>query len=47
MDDILILAPTRWKLRKAIRVLKITLNELGLGQHPGKTLIGKTERGFD
>jgi hypothetical protein len=47
MDDILILAPTRWKLRKAIRVLNKTFNELGLEQHPDKTLIGRTERGFD
>ncbi len=47
MDDILILAPTRWKLRKAIRVLNQTLSELELEKHPDKTLIGKTERGFD
>jgi len=46
-DDILILAPTRWKLKKAIRVLNRTFNELGLEQHPDKTLIGRTERGFD
>ena len=47
MDDILILAPTRWKLKKAIRVLNQTFNELKLEQHPDKTLIGRTERGFD
>jgi RNA-directed DNA polymerase len=47
MDDILILAPTRWKLRKAIRVLNQTFNELKLEQHPDKTLIGRTEKGFD
>jgi len=47
MDDILILAPTRWKLKKAIRVLNKTFNELKLEQHPDKTLIGRTERGFD
>ncbi len=47
MDDILILAPTRWKLKKAIRVLNQTFNELHLEQHPYKTLIGRTERGFD
>lgn len=47
MDDILILAPTRWKLKKAIRVLNQTFNELRLEQHPDKTLIGRTERGFD
>ena len=47
MDDILILTPTRWKLKKAIRVLNQTFNELGLEQHPDKTLIGRVERGFD
>jgi len=47
MDDILILAPTRWKLRKAIRVLNRIFNELKLEKHPDKTLIGKVERGLD
>jgi hypothetical protein len=47
MDDILISAPTRWKLRKAIRVMNQTFDELKLEQHPDKTLIGRTERGFD
>jgi len=47
MDDILILAPTRWKLKKAIRVLNRTFNELKLEKHPDKTLVGRTERGFD
>ncbi len=46
-DDILILSSTRWKLKKAIRVLNKTFNELGLEQHPDKTLVGRTERGFD
>ncbi len=47
MDDILILAPTRWKLKKAIKVMNQIFNELKLEQHPDKTLIGRTERGFD
>ena len=47
MDDILILASTRWKLKKAIRVLNHTFNELKLEKHPDKTLLGRTERGFD
>ena len=34
MDDILILAPTRWKLKKAIRGLNQTFNELKLEKHP-------------
>ena len=29
------------------RVLNQTFNELRLEQHPDKTLIGRTERGFD
>ena len=47
MDDILILAPTRWKLRKAIRALNEIFSELKLEKHPDKTLIGRVERGFD
>jgi hypothetical protein len=47
MDDILILASTRWKLKKAIRVLNQTFNELKLEKHPDKTLLGRTEQGFD
>jgi RNA-directed DNA polymerase len=34
MDDILILAETRWKLKKAIRVLNRTLDDLKLAKHP-------------
>lgn len=47
MDDVLILAPTRWRLKKSIRVLNQTFSELKLEKHPEKTLIGKTEQGFD
>jgi hypothetical protein len=47
MDDILILAPSRWKLKKAIRVLNQIFNELKLEKQPHKTLIGRTEHGFD
>ena len=47
MDDILILAPTRWKLKKAIRVLNQTFNELKLEKHPDKTVMGRIEKGFD
>ena len=47
MDDILILATSRWKLKKAIQVLNQTINELKLEKHPEKTLIGRIERGFD
>ncbi len=47
MDDILILAETRWKLKKAIRVLNQTFDGLKLSKHPDKTTMGRVERGFD
>jgi len=46
MDDWIVLAPTRWKLRKAIRIVNETLAELQVEQHPDKTFIGRIERGF-
>ena len=42
-----ILAPTRWKLRAAIRLVNETLAELKVEQHPDKTFIGRIRRGFD
>lgn len=47
MDDFLILAPTRWTLRRAVRDLKQCLSNYGFTLHPDKTQLGKTERGFD
>src|SRR6516165_6734015 len=47
MDDWVILAPTRWKLREAIRQVNQTLAELHVEQHPDKTFIGRISRGFD
>ena len=47
MDDVLILAESRWKLRRAVSVLNQTFAEMGLKQHPDKTFIGRVERGFD
>ncbi|MCP4191593.1 MAG: hypothetical protein GY768_13290 [Planctomycetaceae bacterium] len=46
MDDWVVLAPTRWKLRRAIRSINETLAELQVKQHPDKTFVGKIERGF-
>lgn len=46
-DDWVALAPTRWKLRQAIKTVNQTLNELKLSKHPDKTFIGRIERGFD
>lgn len=47
MDDWVVLAPTRWKLRKAIRTVNETLRELRVEQHPDKTYIGRIANGFD
>jgi len=47
MDDWVVIAPTRWKLRKAIRLVNQQLSSLRLEQQPDKTTIGKAERGFD
>ena len=47
MDDIFVMAQTRWKLRRAIRVVKQGLSELGLTTHPDKTWVGKAEQGCD
>ncbi len=47
MDDIVILTRTRWHLRQAVRALNVFFASGGYSQHPGKTFIGRTERGFD
>ena len=41
MDDILVLAPSRWKLRKAVNKVNQVLAGLGLQKHPDKTFIGR------
>ena len=47
MDDWVILTPTRWKLRKAIKVVNQVLEGFRLEKHPDKTFIGRITRGFD
>jgi hypothetical protein len=47
MDDWVVLAPTRWKLRAAIRAVNQVLAQLRLRQHPDKTSIRRIWRGFD
>ncbi|NEO63348.1 MAG: hypothetical protein F6J98_24080 [Moorea sp. SIO4G2] len=47
MDDWVILAPTRWKLRKAIKATNEVMNELKVIKHPDKTFIGRIASGFD
>jgi hypothetical protein len=46
MDDILVLAPTRWKLRAAVRLVHQGRAALGLRTHPQKTCIGRIARGL-
>ena len=46
MDDWVILAPTRWKLRAAIKRVNASLAALGLEKHPDKTSIGRIAHGF-
>lgn len=47
MDDWVILAPSRHKLRAALRVMYEVLTQLQLEVHPNKRFIGRTTRGFD
>ena len=47
MDDILVLAQSRWAIRRAMRTVTHWLNALRLDKHPDKTFIGRIARGFD
>ena len=47
MDDWMVLAPTRWRLRKAVALVNRIINGLPAVQHPDKTFIGRISRGFD
>ncbi len=47
MDDWVILAPTRWKLRKAIKATNQVMSDLRVVKHPDKTFIGRVAKGFD
>lgn len=47
MDDIVILAPSRWQLRRAVACLQKIFAQLKLSTHPDKTFIGRIDRGFD
>ncbi|STB73298.1 reverse transcriptase domain-containing protein [Citrobacter koseri] len=47
MDDIIILAKTRWQLRRHTKRLKQWFSEEGFEAHPEKTQIGRTGKGFD
>ena len=47
MDDWCVLAPTRWKLRKAIRATNEVMEQLLVLKHPDKTAIGRIAKGFE
>lgn len=47
MDDWVVLAPTRWQLRRAIKAVNEEMAKLLVVQHPDKTFIGRIARGFD
>lgn len=47
MDDILVLTRSHGQLRRAVRTLNRTFDELKLAQARDKTFIGRIERGFD
>jgi hypothetical protein len=47
MDDLLILAPSRRRVREAMKRLHGQFDGLRLQMHPDKTFIGRCARGFD
>ena len=47
MDDLVLLARTRWQLRRAIAALHEEIAGLGLRLHRVKRFIGRTTKGFD
>ncbi len=47
MDDFVLLADSRWQLRRAIAAVHRLLSTLGLELHPDKRFIGSLKRGFD
>jgi retron-type reverse transcriptase len=47
MDDWVVFAPTRWKLRKVVRITNRVLQRLRVEKHPDKTFIGRVVSGFE
>ena len=47
MDDWIVLADTRWKLRRAVKAANEALEQLKVQKHPFKTFIGRIRHGFD
>ena len=46
-DDFVLMAPTRHKLRRAIKEVHAVMSDLGLRLHATKRCIGKLSNGFD
>ena len=46
MDDWIVMAPTRWRLRRAISITNRVLECLKIRQHPDKTFIGRIAATF-
>ncbi|MFT6372975.1 MAG: hypothetical protein ACJASL_003430 [Paraglaciecola sp.] len=44
MDDVIVLAKTRWHLRQAVRTVNQHFNQLKVEQAPDKTFIGRIEK---
>jgi RNA-directed DNA polymerase len=47
MDDVIILAKTRWHLRNAVRTVNQYFNQLKIEQASDKTFMGKISKGWD
>jgi hypothetical protein len=47
MDDWIVVAPSRWKLRRVVKRVNQVLAVLKVEKHPAKTFIGKAERGLN
>lgn len=47
MDDVIILAKSRWQLRRHTKQLMQWFRDYGFEAHPDKTFIGRAEKGFD
>ncbi|MFT6899374.1 MAG: RNA-directed DNA polymerase, partial [Paraglaciecola sp.] len=47
MDDVIVLAKTRWHLRNAVRTVNQHFNQLKVAQAPDKTFIGRIAKGWD
>ncbi|WP_088329932.1 hypothetical protein [Lacimicrobium sp. SS2-24] len=46
MDDVIVLAKTRWHLRKGVKTVNQHFNQLKVEQAQNKTFIGRIKKGF-